>query len=431
MLLMATLMERSQDLDRPFLVGRGMSVTLRDVVDRQSDHIGDVARGEIVALVGDFDAVSISDLFALIDRGAIVMPLSPLTRGDHEYFFESAGVTRVVENGVVSHRHAAEPSPLIAELRRRGNPGLILFSTGTTGRPKAILHDLSLFLERFATPRPAFRTLSFLLFDHIGGINTLLHTIFNSGTVIALRERSVEEVLRTCRDFDVEVLPATPTFLRLVVLAGVAKNEFGGSLKVVTYGTERMDQPTLAAVTELLPDVDFRQTFGMSELGILRVKSKARDSLLMKVGGEGVSTRVVDDVLHIWSPTRMMGYLNAPSPFDEEGWYDTGDIVVEDGDYIQVVGRKNNVINVGGLKFMASEIEDVAIRAQGVELVAVTSKSNPITGQHVEILVQPDGTGEFSVDEFRDFLRANLATHMVPRKITLGAVPVGHRLKRI
>jgi len=51
-----------------------------------------------------------------------------------------------------------------------------------------------------------------------------------------------------------------------------------------------MDQPTLDELCKLLPSVDFRQTFGMSELGIVRVKSEARDSLFMKVGGVDPAT---------------------------------------------------------------------------------------------------------------------------------------------
>jgi len=71
-----------------------------------------------------------------------------------------------------------------------------------------------------------------------------------------------------------------------------------------------MDQPTLDELCRLLPSVDFRQTFGMSELGIVRVKSESRGSLFMKIGGEGVETRVVDGVLQIRSSSRMLGYLN-------------------------------------------------------------------------------------------------------------------------
>ena len=103
-------------------------------------------------------------------------------------------------------------------------------------------------------------------------------------------------------------------------MSGLIPEHVPETLRIITYGTERMDQPTLDALCELLPNVEFRQTFGMSELGIVRVKSEASNSLFMKVGGEGVETRVVNNVLEIRSKARMLGYLNAESPFDEDGW---------------------------------------------------------------------------------------------------------------
>ena len=76
----------------------------------------------------------------------------------------------------------------------------------------------------------------------------------------------------------------------MLLLADLLSGASLPSLRVITYGTERMNQPTLDRLTQLLPNTDFRQTFGMSELGILRVKSRARDSLWIQIGGEGVET---------------------------------------------------------------------------------------------------------------------------------------------
>jgi long-chain acyl-CoA synthetase len=148
----------------------------------------------------------------------------------------------------------------------------------------------------------------------------------------------------------VEVLPTTPTFLRMMLMSGLIPAHVPASLKIITYGTERMDQPTLDALCAALPEVDFRQTFGMSELGIVRVKSEARNSLFMQIGGEGVKTRVVDGVLEIYSETRMLGYLNAPNPFDNDGWYNTKDQVVTRNGFYKVTGRSSDLINVGRLE---------------------------------------------------------------------------------
>lgn len=390
-----------------------------------------VKPGDVVALIGDFDRPSILTLLRLIDRKAILVPLTKETARDHAYFFEEALVDVVIEDGAVRRRAHGQTHELINELRAKGHGGLVLFSTGTTGRPKAILHDLTQFLQRFSTPRPTLRTLNFLLFDHIGGINTLLHTLFNRGVVVAPEARTVSSVLQNCREHSVELLPTTPTFLRMMLMSGAIPGDVPKCLKIITYGTERMDQPTLNALTSLLPDVDFRQTFGMSELGIVRVKSEARDSLFMKVGGEGVETRTVGNVLQIRSRTRMLGYLNAPSPFDTEGWYDTKDVVEEKDGFYKVVGRVSDVINVGGLKFMASDVERAALEFPGVSLVTATGRSNPITGQHVELTVQPADGVTVEKKELAGFLKSKLQAHMVPKRISIQAVDVGHRFKKL
>jgi long-chain acyl-CoA synthetase len=417
-------------IDDPFLIHKNDELKFSYIVSQNPVNLNGIFRGDVVAIIGDFNPSSILCLLRLIDVGAIIVPLTIETRSEHEYFFESALVDVVIEGEKVSRRSNSQKHELVQQLKDLGHAGLVLFSTGTTGRPKAILHDLTLFLKRFETPRPTLRTINFLLFDHIGGINTLFHTLFNRGLVVAPESRTVESILETCRKFKVEVLPTTPTFLRIMLMSGMVPSKLPDSLRLITYGTERMDQPTLDELCTLLPNVDFRQTFGMSELGIMRVKSKARDSLLMTVGGEGVETKVVDGVLKIRSSSRMLGYLNAPLPFDDEGWYDTKDVVEVEGQYYKVTGRVSDVINVGGLKFMASEVERVALNFPNVSLVKAIAKHNPVTGQHVELLVQATSNESIDKGALLSFLKDNLQTHMVPKRLLFEKVAVGHRFKK-
>lgn len=426
MRLLEVLLDRWQNIDHPFFVHSSGELYFNQLTQQKEVDLSIIKSGDVVALIGDFEPLSILTLLRLIELDVILVPLTVDTTDQHEYFFEAAFVDVVVHGTDVTRRKHGFKSHLIESLRSKRHAGLVLFSTGTTGRPKAILHDLTLFMKRFETPRPTFRTLNFLLFDHIGGLNTLLHTLFNRGTVIAPKSRNVQDILQTCTEYQIEVLPTTPTFLRLMLVSGLLPCEFPKCLKVVTYGTERMDQPTLDQLCNLLPNVDFRQTFGMSELGIVRVKSQARDSLYMRIGGEGVSTRVVNNVLEIKSDTRMLGYLNAEDPFDCDGWYNTGDLVEERDGYYKVTGRTTEVINVGGLKFMSSEVERVALQHTGVELVKAEGKDNPITGQHVELLVQ----GNVEKKELKKFLSERLQGHMMPKRIKITTVEVGHRFKR-
>lgn len=431
MQLLNRLSEIWKDIDYPFLIHKGEELRFHQIASQTPIDLSKVGKGDVVAIIGDFNPTSILTLLRLIDINVIVVPLTVETRHEHEYFFESALVDVIIDGPEVKRREHNQKHQLIEELRSLERPGIVLFSTGTTGRPKAILHDLTLFLKRFETPRPTLRTINFLLFDHIGGINTLLHTLFNRGVVIAPESRTVDSILDTCGKYDVEVLPTTPTFLRMMLMSGAVPTQVPECLKVITYGTERMDQPTLDELCKLLPRVDFRQTFGMSELGIVRVKSESRGSLYMKIGGEGVETRVVEGVLQIRSSSRMLGYLNAASPFDSEGWYDTKDIVDVKGEYYKVTGRISDVVNVGGLKFMASEVERVALTFPNVSLVKATPMQNPITGQHVELTVQPTTEGELDKKSLIAFLKERLQPHMVPKRIRIESVAVGHRFKKV
>lgn len=414
-----------------FLFHRDKGLAFADVIAQEELDLSEIKPGDVVGLIGDFNPESIAALIRLVDLKTIVVPLTVETEEQHQYFIESACINVLIKDKTVRILGCQRDHKLLEKLRDKGHPGLILFSTGTTGRPKAILHDLTKFLKRYATPRPALRTVSFLLFDHIGGLNTLFHTLYNKGVVITPKYRSVESVLEVCDQYQVEALPTTPTFLRLMLLSGALPARFPKSLKVITYGTERMDQATLNELCAILPDIDFRQTFGMSELGIVRVKSVARDSLFMKIGGEGVETKVVDGVLYIKSETRMVGYLNANSPFDEDGWYNTNDLVETDGLYYKIVGRTSDVVNVAGLKFLVSEVERVALEYPNVKMVKGFPKSNPITGQHIELSVQPQIGSQFSKIDFINFLKAKLQSHMVPRRVTIEDITISHRFKRM
>ena len=126
----------------------------------------------------------------------------------------------------------------------------------------------------------------------------------------------------------------------------------------------------------------------------------------------------------------MLGYLNAESPFDEDGWYNTKDIVEVRNGYYRITGRTSEVINVGGLKFMASEVERVALQFEGVELVKAVGKSNPITGEHVELTVQPTLDNDIDKDNLKAYLSSQLPNHMMPKRIKISSVSVGHRYKR-
>lgn len=429
------LLERMGDYrEREALIAPSASVRYGDLLAgyaRWRDELGrrGIQPGEAVWLEGDYDPEACGALLALIANGSIAVPATPSPLANRaSMLMEMAGVSASLrrDNGAwrVEQYDRQPAHELLRRLASSGKPGLVLFSSGSTGEPKGIVHDLSKLLAKYRTPRAAMRTMSFLLFDHIGGLNTLFHTLANGGCLVSPGSRKPDDVCSAIEKHRVELLPASPSFLHLLLLSDLRSRYDLSSLKVITYGTEVMPASTLASLNRLFPDVQFRQTYGLSEVGILRVRSESSASLWMQVGGEGVQTRIVDGMLRIRSDTAMEGYLNAPNPFDEEGWFNTQDQVEVQGDYLRILGRKSDLINVGGQKVFPAEIENVLLQIPQILDAAVVGRAHPLLGQVPEAIVnlRPDANIDGSMDLkqiIRSYCRDKLAPYQIPVYVTL------------
>lgn len=398
-----------------------------------------VPRGVVVSVEADFSPRAVALLLALIEHGAIIVPLTSSVEEKKPEFRSIAEVECCIsidaDDRVAVELTAVQAThELLRRLKSLGHPGLILFSSGSTGKSKAALHDIVPMLEKFQLPRHTLRTITFLLFDHIGGFNTLLYNLSNTGCVVTVADRRPETICRAVEQHRVELLPTSPTFLNLLLVSEAYRQYDLSSLKMVTYGTEVMPESTLRRFHAAFPDVKLLQTYGLSEVGILRSKSKSSDSLWVKVGGEGFETRVIDGMLEIKAKSAMLGYLNHPSPFTADGWFKTGDAVEVDGEYLRILGRKSELINVGGEKVYPAEVESVLQLMDGVEDVAVTGEAHPMTGQIVYARVKlstAETLGEFRA-RMRQFCHDKLARYAVPQKVELVADSLhGERFKKM
>jgi len=386
-----------------------------------------IGLGSLVVLVSDYTPRTVAVLLALVKLKAIIIPALPgvLERSDnileitHPQF--SVSVTMNGDITISSLQGSEKDAPLIATLKQRKTSGLILFTSGSTGEPKAVVHDFSLLLEKFRVPRRAIVTLNFLLFDHWGGLNTLLHGLSNSVLVVLPERRTPEHICELIEKFGVELLPATPTFLNMLLLSQRWKRGNFQSLKIISYGAEPMPDTTLEGLRTAFPNVELRQTYGLIELGVLRAKSKDSDSLWVKLGGEGYKLRVRDGILQIKADAAMLGYLNAPSPVTKDGYFITGDQVEVDGEYFRILGRASDLINVGGEKVFPSEIEAVLLSAANVKDAVVYGESHPMMGNIVcanVMLIEEEPERELRI-RLKKACKEKLESFKVPVKISV------------
>jgi len=387
-------------------------------------EVAGLPHGSVVGFRGDHSPPAAALLFALVRHATVIVPMGTsserevagrLEIGEVEWTIEDPAAPRPRPTG----RQASHE--ILRRLKDAGRPGLMLFSSGSSGPPKAAVHDLPELLEKFRTRRPVHRTTGFLLLDHIGGLNTLWHVLSNGGVFACLPDRQAETVAREIERQRLELLPTSPTFLNLLLLSGALERHDLSSLRLVTYGTEPMPVATLRRLHAALPGVELRQTYGLSELGILRAKSEASDSLWVKLGGEGYELDVRDGILWIKARSAMLGYLNAPSPFDADGWFDTGDLVETRGEYFRILGRRSELINVGGEKVYPGEVESVILEMPEVAEVAVVGEPNAIVGRVVVAQVVP--AVELAPQELRARVRAHVSSRLprykVPAKVVI------------
>jgi acyl-CoA synthetase (AMP-forming)/AMP-acid ligase II len=222
--------------------------------------------------------------------------------------------------------------------------------------------------------------------------------------------------------------------LNLLLISEAWKRHDLSCLKVIAYGTEPMPAATLARLNQTFPEAKLVQTYGISELGVMRTRSRGDGSLWMKFSGEGFETKIVDGILWIRTPTAMLGYLNAPDLFDEEGWLNTQDAVEVDGEYVHILGRATELVNVGGQKVYPTEVENVIMTMDNVRDVAVYGEPNPILGQTLAArvnLIKEEPYEAFKT-RLRAFCRERLPRYQVPVRIEItDEDQFGQRLKKM
>jgi len=421
--------------DKEALVQGGRSTGFSELMacsTRMADHMttSGVRPSSVVGLRADYSPEGIAALLAVIGLGAVAVPLTPQQRTNEQEYFDAARVTHIVDatQGTITVRDVPDkpaPAPLL-ELYKLQHPGLVLFTSGSTGVAKAALHDFERFALKFLRTRQCLRTLGFLMFDHIGGLDTLFYSLSNGSCLIIPEGTGCEAVCQAIAQHRVQVLPVSPSFVNLLRVTDALARHDCSSIEIVTYGAEVMSQDTLDWLHARLPRARLLQRFGMTELGAVSSRSRDDHSLWLSIGGDDTAARIVDGMLEIRSAGMMLGYLNAENPFTEDGWLRTGDAAIQDGEWIRILGRKSELINVGGAKVFPQEVEAVIEQCPGVVDVAVAGEPNALLGAIVVARILASEGIDASTLKSRviAFCRERLSRHQIPQKIVFVEGPL-------
>jgi acyl-coenzyme A synthetase/AMP-(fatty) acid ligase len=304
----------------------------------------------------------------------------------------------------------------------------ILLTSGTTGRPKMVLHTLASLTEAITAGESPSEVIWGTFYDirRYGGLQIYLRAVLTrSSLVLTGPQEPVARFLRRAGEAGVTHISGTPSHWRRALMSPEADRI---APRYIRLSGEIADQAILNSLHSFYPDAEISHAFATTEAG---VAFDVCDGLSgfparMLTGTSGVDLKVVDATLRVRSSRTAERYLGENSPVlkDAEGFVDTGDVLeLRDGRY-HFQGRRDGVINVGGLKVHPEEVEAVLNRHSQVRLSRVKTKKNPITGALVvaDVLLQdpfpPEGGRARELQQaLKQFCRESLAPHKVPAAI--------------
>ncbi|MGO9927342.1 MAG: class I adenylate-forming enzyme family protein [Mycobacterium sp.] len=450
--------------DRVALGRRDEGLTFADL-DRAAAGGAAVLRGAgagSVAYVGLNGPVLPTLVFAAVRAGIPLTPLNyRLSAGqlntliaelDHPYVVADRAFAEVVNTAGLSEdwlamalgTEPAAPVPVADS-----DPAVVLFTSGTTSKPKGVVlrhsHMLSYVLEtvEFGSAGEDDAVLVSVPPYHIAGVGSVLSNLYAGRRMTYLPDFSPRGWLELVRDDRVTHAMVVPTMLARIVAELDGATADAPALRSIAYGGARMPATVLRGALAAFPCVDFVNAYGLTEtsstIAVLGPQDH-RDALaghpvaltrLSSVGRmvPGVQCEIRDDrgeplvpgeTGEIWVRGAQVSgeYQGIGSVLDDKGWFPTRDRGRLDADgYLFVDGRSDDTIIRGGENIAPAEIEDVLVEHPAVDQVAVLGAPDEEWGERIVAVIVPAVGADPDPQDLRAFVRARLRSSRTPDEL--------------
>jgi fatty-acyl-CoA synthase len=325
--------------------------------------------------------------------------------------------------------------PINADLEE-SDPIFILYTSGTTGFPKGAIYTHGMMFWNSVNTALALNlnqdssTINCMPFFHTGGWNVLTTPMLHHGAKVYLSKKfDPSVIIDVIETKDITIFMGVPTMLKMMSEEPAFKEAEFASLLYILVGGEPMELAQIDLWHQ--KGVPIRQGYGMTEAGP-NLTSLHHDDAVIKMGSIGrsnfyVQYKIVDDQgqvvdpdvpgeLLLRGPIVTPGYWKnekANADAFEEGWFKTGDRVLEDQDgYLFVVDRIKNMYISGGENVYPAEVERVIMEVDGVEEVAVIGVPNIKWGESGKAFYV--SSHHVEVDEIISHCKSKLAKFKVP-----------------
>lgn len=386
--------------------------------------------------------LSSEGLQALVDR----LP-EPLVVADTRYRGVVTGPqimdsAEFLETGRAAEQAAVLPDPDAV--------AVVLFTSGTTSRPKAVElthNNLTSYVTgtvEFDSAETDDAALICVPPYHIAGVGAALSNLYAGRKMVYLTNFDPQEWIRLVRSERVTTATLVPTMLDRIITVLEGTRTDLPTLRNLAYGGSKVGLPLVRKALDLLPQVGFVNAYGLTEtsstIAVLtpedhRTAHAASDYAVARRLGSvgqpvpGIEVQIRDDDGNVLGPQQtgelfirgeqVSGrYTEIGSVLDSEGWFATKDIAsVDEAGYLFIAGRSDDTIIRGGENIAPAELEDVLIEHPDVRDVAVVGPDDPHWGQIIVAVVVPEQGTAPVPNELREYVRTNLRGSRTPDRI--------------
>jgi acyl-coenzyme A synthetase/AMP-(fatty) acid ligase len=323
-------------------------------------------------------------------------------------------------------------TPLRADRRAGLRTEWVLLTSGTTGAPKLLVHDRDTFAEAvtgFSASAMSQVWSTFYDVRRYGGLILLVRALTSGGSlVLTSAAEPVAAFLGRVAAHGVAHLTGSPSTWRRALLSPAIAQI---SPRHIRLSGEMVDQSILDLLRAAFPQAQIIHAFAATETGLAFEVADGRAGFSASVIGDRggpIELKIQDGSLRVRSPGTAVRYLGPQSLKDADGFVDTGDMVELRGERYFFAGRRDGVINVGGLKVYPEEIEAVLNQHPQVRMAMARKQQSSITGALVvaEVMLREDPAAPSGRDaqarvkeELLQLCRSALARHKVPATISV------------
>lgn len=288
---------------------------------------------------------------------------------------------------------------------------IILFTSGTTGKPKAVMHTMKSLTRFIKIGKKHENDIWGLTYNpvHIAGIQVFFQAILNKNTIVNLYRYPKNKIFELIENYKITHLSGTPTFYKLLL----PSDKIFKNVKNITFGGEKFDESIITKIKIIFPCARIKNIYASTELGTLfisenevyEVPKNINHLIKISYGQLLVHKILINHVINM-------------NHNDSDDWFETGDLVEilsEKPLKFRFVGRNDDIVKIGGYRVNLLEIENILEQHPNVVMAKVYTKTNSLIGNILmaDIMVKTD----ILERELFKFLRERLPEYKIPRII--------------